>query len=421
MLKRLTITILALIPMAFLVGQSRINSPYSRFGLGDIYKNEPTLSRSMGGIGYGIQSSDYVNAKNPASYVGLDSSSFLIDVGYSGFFMSNQTTNQIHSFNYFNIDYMRVAFPITDWWKVSFGLSPYSMVGYETETASILDSVGTIYNNYSGDGGVNSLTIGNGFKIFDGLSFGFNTSYLFGKLNYTQITSIPDNTNFYQFRLTNTLDIRNLYFDFGLQYKSHPFKNKDYTLVLGAVFSNQQKLRSNISTFGETYLLTSSGYEYIKDTIVNTLDERGKTVIPMFYGGGFNLQMTDKWSVGFDFSQQFWSNYQSLYQTDTLKNSLSMNLGGSYKIGRMTLRAGARYYDSYLSLNDNAIKELGMTFGLSVPLFIDQQSKSYPMLDLGAEIGKRGTTDNNLIQQNYVRVFIGLSIKSIWFNRPKYY
>jgi hypothetical protein len=180
-------------------------------------------------------------------------------------------------------------------------------------------------------------------------------------------------------------------------------------------------LNAYSTSFGQTFLSTSTGFQYIKDTIVDDNNGKGTITIPLYYGGGFNLQKSDKWSIGLDYAAQQWENYESFGKKDSLQNSMSINFGGSYRVGKVLFRAGGKYYNSYLKLNGQSIKELGMTFGLSIPLFIDQQTKTFPFLDLGTEIGTRGLTDNGLIKQNYAKFFLGLSIRSSWFNRPKYY
>ena len=416
----LVIVLLCLeLPQAF--GQLRINSPYSRYGIGELYSNESGFSRLRGGIAYGVPSETFVNSKNPASYAAVDSSSFVLDVGYAGFFLQSESSVAKSNYNYFNLDYLKAAFPITSWWRTSIGLSPYAYVGYNVLTNQSVDSVGDVDLSYKSDGGINRLNFGNAFIIGKHLRLGINASWMFGTANYQQITEIPDNEYAYAFRLTNAVKVKSPYFDIGAQYNTHFGKEKAYNLTIGAVFSYQQALKASSNRLGETYELTTSGYEYIKDTVLNQSGGSGSIDIPMYYGGGFYLQKEDKWSLGMDFTMQQWENYSYFGQIDSLKNSMSINFGASYRLGRVVLSAGARYNESYLKLNGNNINELGMTFGLSLPLFIDQQNKTFPYLDFGTEICRRGIKTDGLIQESYLKFFVGLSIKSNWFRRPKYY
>src|SRR3954470_8681441 len=55
---------------------SQENSPYSRYGLGDIVPKSNIVSRGMGGIAAGFSDYQSVNFINPASYANLRSTIF---------------------------------------------------------------------------------------------------------------------------------------------------------------------------------------------------------------------------------------------------------------------------------------------------------------------------------------------------------
>jgi hypothetical protein len=40
-------------------------------------------------------------------------------------------------------------------------------------------------------------------------------------------------------------------------------------------------------------------------------------------------------------------------------------------------------------------------------------------INLGVELGKRGTTTSGLIEENYVNVTVGLSLSDLWFIKRK--
>jgi hypothetical protein len=42
-------------------------------------------------------------------------------------------------------------------------------------------------------------------------------------------------------------------------------------------------------------------------------------------------------------------------------------------------------------------------------------------VNLSAEFGRRGTTVNNLIQENYFRFTLGVNILERWFVKSKYF
>jgi hypothetical protein len=87
----------------------------------------------------------------------------------------------------------------------------------------------------------------------------------------------------------------------------------------------------------------------------------------------------------------------------------------------MTYRLGLRYADTYLNLYDTQIKQYGISFGLGIPLV---QTFSFSQLNVGFEFGKRGTTENNLLQENYLAFQVGFTIMPHkydgWFYKRKY-
>ncbi len=81
----------------------------------------------------------------------------------------------------------------------------------------------------------------------------------------------------------------------------------------------------------------------------------------------------------------------------------------------MNYRFGFHYDAGILKINDTRINEYGMSFGIGLPV-----SQSYSSVNLGIEIGKRGTTNNNLISENYFKFTLGISLFERWFIQRKY-
>ena len=67
----------------FVMAQNGTNSPYTRYGYGDLSNRSFGAGRSMGGVGIGLRSSKQINPMNPASYSSMDSMTFLFDFGAS--------------------------------------------------------------------------------------------------------------------------------------------------------------------------------------------------------------------------------------------------------------------------------------------------------------------------------------------------
>lgn len=61
-------------------------------------------------------------------------------------------------------------------------------------------------------------------------------------------------------------------------------------------------------------------------------------------------------------------------------------------------------------LKNESINDYGMTFGLGLPVGLSK-------INIGFELGKKGTTTQNLIQENYFNLNIGLSLSDLWFRK----
>ncbi|MCK5846211.1 MAG: hypothetical protein KAG84_02150 [Bacteroidales bacterium] len=412
------VSVLLLLVTITAVGQVRMESPYSRFGLGDVNHGYNVFQSSMGGASYGVIDPHRISSINPASYAKIDTGSFVFNAAFDGAFMDSRTTAESTTSNYFNMSYFNVAFPITGWWRTSIGLLPYSTVGYNLNTYTQVDSIGDVRLGYIGDGGVTEVYWGNAFNIYKGLSVGFNTSFLFGGVNLAQESELLDHSLAFKYRIKNTVDLRALHFDFGIQYDTKFGKNEDYFLGLGFVYSPEQSLNGTENSIGITYTGGGEGFEYVKDTMFIIDNGTGSIIIPQKIGGGFSIGKTDKWMFAFDATFEEYSEFVMLNGEKMFTNSLRYNVGGQYFIGSYALNFGANYNNSYLTINETDINEFGISFGVGFPLKSTTTLVSY--VDLSVEAGRRGTTSNNLIEQDFIKVKLGINIRNTWFRRPKY-
>jgi len=399
-------------------GQLRIDSPYSRFGLGDVNTGANAYQSSMGGVGYGVLDPHRISSINPAAYANIDSGSFVFNAAFKGLLINSETASASGGSSYFNISYLKFALPVTKWWRTGGGLLPYSTVGYNVSTYSNVDSIGSIKYSFLGDGGISKLYWGNSIKITKKLAVGANLSYLFGTNNLRRQSQFMDDPIAFKYRITNSVTVSNIYLDFGIQYNTTFGKDKKYFLGLGAIYSPEQKLNGEKSSFAVTYTDGAEGHEFIKDTILDVPLGEGYIVIPQKIGGGFSIGKTKKWLFAADFTFDEFSKYSAFGISDSLSNSTRYNIGGQYYIGSYLINMGFMFNDSYLSINNTKINDYGISFGIGFPL--RNNASTVSSVDLGFEFGRRGTTSNNLIQQDYFKFTLGVNIRNTWFRRAKY-
>jgi len=59
-----------------------------------------------------------------------------------------------------------------------------------------------------------------------------------------------------------------------------------------------------------------------------------------------------------------------------------------------------------------------MSFGVGLP--VGTPRNPFSNANIGLEFGKRGTTDANLVKENFVNINISLSLNDRWFQKRKY-
>ena len=108
------------------------NSPYSRYGLGDLAPNHNIYSRAMGGLSAATGEYPNVNYINPASLGRMTTTIF--DMGLEADFRTLKSTNPVKKFTSANsiFSYLQLAFPLSTekmrrkniGWGMNFGLKP---------------------------------------------------------------------------------------------------------------------------------------------------------------------------------------------------------------------------------------------------------------------------------------------------------
>ena len=125
-----------------------------------------------------------------------------------------------------------------------------------------------------------------------------------------------------------------------------------------------------------------------------------------------------------EYSIQDWSNYQLFGQSDDLISSEKLNIGLEYYnqnnnstayLSKVKYRFGFYNFQTPIQLNNNKINETGLTFGIGLP---NQRSKT--IYDLSLLLGRRGTTNDNLIEENFVEIGLSINFDAIWFIKRKY-
>ena len=189
--KKILILILTLltVPFTCIVSQNNTNSPYTRFGYGQLEENCFSRSQALGGSSIGMRSKSSINPVNPASYSSIDSTSFIFEIGVSGLLTNLRSGKDSKTTFNGNLDYIALQTPITKWMGLSLGIIPYSYIGYNynfTDSFQLpgKEAYNTYIQAYNGSGGISQVYLGISFDIAKHLSLGANAYYMFGNINH---------------------------------------------------------------------------------------------------------------------------------------------------------------------------------------------------------------------------------------------
>lgn len=429
--KKMIVGILALAAAVNGFAQSGTNSPYSQYGLGIISERAGSVGRGMNGVGIAYREHNQVNALNPASYAAIDSLSFIFDVGLSGQLTNFEENGKRLNAKNASFEYVVAGFRLAKHLGVSFGVLPYTNVGYDYSVSEKVNATSSEYytSTFTGKGGIHEVYLGMGWEPFKGFAFGFNAGYLWGGYDRTVKNSYSDS-------YVNTLskeysaDVRNFKVDFGLQLTARLSK-KD-RLTLGATYGLNRKIGGNPTC----QVISYNPQTRVSDTISYPKNGELDLEIPMTIGAGLMWNHSGKVKVGVDYSLQKWGGvkfpeytvvnnvptYQladNIYQ-DRHKFSLGAEIcpaENSRKfLNRVRYRAGVAYATPYLKINGHdGPKELSASLGFGIPIFDGWSNRS--ILNISAQYVRQES--KMFIKENTFRINIGLTFNERWFDKWK--
>ena len=398
-------------------------SPFSALGIGDRYSNALAPNQGMGGAGVANPQYWYLNNINPALLV---YNNFTVLEG--GIIGEGRTIkgseSQPEKNSGANINYFAVGLPVKPGkWTASVGLMPYSFMKSEVfYTQSILGSPNTVNVVESANGGINQAYLSNGFRVYKNLNAGIKVMYLFSSLErdfrntlsttsqtYPFISSVSEQTYFNDINLSG-----------GLSYRIDSLgrkKNKFFTL--GMTYEANSKIRTEFTRKLTRYSATGS----LLDSL--TLSKlSGSTSIPGSFAFGVSYGRPGYWSVAADATYLDYTTLRD-FQDQRMDGRAAWKYAagaeftpeptsiGNY-LKRMTYRTGVSYEELPYSVNGRAVKDFGITFGLSMPV------GRFSNLNFGAKWGKRGDLKTTTIEENYFKLYFGVTFNDQWFIKRKF-
>ena len=395
------------------VAQNNTASPYSFGGIGLLKFRGTVEMESMGGMGV-FSDSIHTNVLNPATYANLRFTNYAVGGQFNSTNLEEGNVKEKTQIT--SLDYLIVGIPMGKF-GASFGLYPYSAVGYDLD-----NETDEQLNRFTGTGGLTKVYLGLGYNVFEGFNVGLEAQYNFGNIRNQGL--FVDNSIEFGTQEVNRSDISGLNFVLGAHYT----KAITETLELQASLTYIPSSDLTVSNFREiaTVLVTDAGG--IGGAEIESISVQDSEIeFPSQLAVGLGLGSKNKWFVGGEFISQETSvltNRSFDLPNIGYEDATKVRIGGFYipkynsltsYWSRITYRAGFRFEDTGLVVGNESINEFGMSFGLGLPV-----GRRISNINLGVELGRRGTTDFGLVQENFVNVFISLSLNDKWFIKRKY-
>jgi len=401
-------------------------SPFTDFGIGDSYGNSLIHNQGAGGIGVAHPQYWYLNNQNPALLVYNPLTVFEFGTIYESRTIASETLNEKNTGG--NINYLAVAFPIkTNKWTTAIGLMPYTHVNFalqffqdvKDETGQVVDTITAAQN---GKGGLTQLYWAHGIRVAKYMSVGLKATYLFGPVDNVYSNFLDNTENGatpYVINIEEKTNVTGFNFGLGFSYSKDSLgRRNDRRFSVGAVYNLSNNLKGKINRQVIRTTLSEDTVERYPLSVVN-----GKVRIPSSFTVGVSYAKGAKWMIGTEFFYQNWSSFKSVNQDDEgLEKSYRASLGGEYTIDpnsfdnylkRITFRAGLSMERYPYVANNKPVDDFGFNVGLSLPA-------GRSSVDIAAKFGKRGNKDENILEESYFKIYLGLTFNDQWFIKRKF-
>ena len=410
------------------VNAQNTNSPYSRYGLGDLLPQQNILSRAMGGVATAYADFQSVNFLNPASYGLLQSVTY--DLGLEVDNLSILSRNPVQKFSSASpiISYVNLGIPLKKGggWGWVIGLRPSTRIKYKilrNERIITENTDENISTLFEGNGGSQQFYTGTGFRIKN-FSAGINAGYLFGNKEFTSRRFFNNDTvRYYRSNYQSNSNFSGLVFNGGVQYGVK--LGKEMNMRIGVQGSWKRELKATRDVIIETFNYDANGGVLPIDSVYYKKGETGNIVVPSSYSAGILFDRSGKWQLGIDYSTSKWSQYSYFKEPDLVKDNWQLALGGQLipsggkgYWSNVAYRGGFSYGKDYINAGGD-LSKWTFSMGAGLPMRRVNYTNQFSIINVTMELGQRGNA-SSIVKENFFRLAVGFSMSDIWFIKRKY-
>lgn len=390
-------------------------SVYSRYGIGDIDYGYSPKMMSIGELGVTQLDPTHIIVTNPASWSALNRTRVEVSLGYKGNIISNNTTDYFTSEAEFKG--VTIGFPVSTEYGIGVvaGLLPFSRVSYKSVKNYLDDDVIPAHKvTFEGKGGISKIFLGSSVNLPLGFIGGATLDYYFGNIKYYSEIEFDDNSSYVNTTYENDHRITGFGSTVGL---ISPNLANEFAISTFSDFRIGFSL-NYISGLNTDSLLTATSSTQL-DTL--KLENIKDTKIPLRLSGGISFVLNDVYHISLDYAHQAWTSYEfngvgESVLRDASKYSVAFEYIPKKSMGmssweQIAWRGGLSYEQTQYKFQGTGIDQFSVFGGLTYPMGTDDS------IDLGLQYSIRGTKDNNLIQEKFVKIYFGISLGELWFLR----
>ena len=393
------------------------SSTYTSLGIGEFNYAGLTQNQAMGGLGISFGTGWGVNYMNPALSTRNTIFNFQAAFNYNRLAVSSTSENETVDGG--GLSYAAISLPVKSGKStLGIGLNQITSVNYSIVVrGEVTNSEYDFINRIDGEGGVSEAYLAWGFVLAKNLSLGVHGSYLFGSTIRTNQLSLlnegtPTGISTEYYRRFTVSDVS---FKSGVYYF---FKAGDKSRIhLGAIYNAFGNINgkdfAKLAEFGQASRPDTDG-----DILSNNV--KGSVYVPKNIGTGISYEKIDKFVIGLEAQRQDFTDYRTFEgNSSSLRENFRVALGGQLVpdytsvdnlFKRSTIRFGVFYQQTPYVVNDTNINDIGINFGGSIPV------NNFSLLNFAVKFGRRGTTENGLLKENFVGFNLGFSLNdNTWF------
>lgn len=403
--------------------ESRSGSFYSLFGLGYPTDQHSARELGMGILGVSLNASQSNTLQNPALWGGNALTTASTGFNLSRFGVSNGVESNTNAL--LETGYFQLTLPISRG-KLGVSASMYSVTRsnyrFVNFDSTVVNAENTV--NYAsdirGDGGINRLEVGLGWKINDHISIGYAPS----------LTFISQNNNQYVFFEQAGYRSSNLESKITGSAMGHRFGT---LITLNKIFTGRDRL--TIGTETTLPITIDAQKENSVFKIVNQSDQKvilgevqkGEVKLPFETKAGFTYYPSQLVNISVEGLYEGWSKFETPFdpvgESYSTRDRVKVGFGAEYHpyrtnsskfLSNFRYGGGITYDSGHLTVNNRDINTLWFSAGLGI---ISPRSNS--SVDLSIRYGLRGETTDNLIKENIWSFNLSVNLSELMFFRQK--